>query len=191
MTNIEAKPNTSISAMIDPINPPDLQLGSLYILLYTRNDPPNPNDFHWGLYLHQTPITGGTKYHIKTVGPGWIPDHAANAAIRKEFLLVGLFRIADVPAHWYPHLDRTFRSLDARLNHPAQTCRVWALDVLVLLNEPVDGERVFECDDIPALQQEVFDWGNLHAMSAARNEQPRPIGASSLCGLSHCAVGAS
>jgi hypothetical protein len=115
-----------------------------------------------------------------------------NAAIMKDFLLVGLFRIADVPAHQYPHLDRTFRSLDARLNHPTQACQVWALDVLALLQEQkqVDsGERIFNCDDIPVLQQEIFDWGNLHAMSAARNEQPRTIGASTLCGLSHRAMG--
>lgn len=97
---------------------------------------------------------------------------------------MGLFRIADVPAHQHPHLDRTFRSLDARLNHPTQTCRVWALDVLALLQKQVDGgERIFKWDDIPALQQEIFDWGNLHSMSAARNEQPRPIGASTLCGV--------
>ncbi|KAJ5098320.1 hypothetical protein N7532_005321 [Penicillium argentinense] len=82
--------------------PPDLQVNSLYILLFNRNDPPQPNDFHWGLYLHQNPVSGGTKYHIKTVGPGWIPDHGTTAAIMKEFLLVGLLRIADVPRTFIP-----------------------------------------------------------------------------------------
>lgn len=172
--------------------PPELQVGGLYVLLFTRNDPPKANDFHWGLYLHQNPLTGGTKYHIKTVGPGWIPDHGVNAAVMREFLLVGLFRIADVPVPWYPHLDRTFRSLDASLNHPAQTCRVWVLDVLSELQKLMDGEeRIFKCDDLLALQQEIFDWGNLHAMSAAKNDQPRPIDASKLCGLSHRAMNAS
>lgn len=172
--------------MIDPMNPPRLQVGSLYVLLFTRNDPPQANDFHWALYLHQHDSTGGMKYHIRNVGSGWMPDHGVTTAIFKEFLLVGLFRIADVAEKWHPHLDQISRSLDANLNHPTQTCRVWALDVLALLQKPLhDGQRIFNCDDIPALQQEIFDWGNLHAPSAARNEQPRPIGASALCGLSH------
>src|SRR4051812_4189027 len=58
--------------------------------------PPNANDYHWALYLHENPMTGGTKYHIKTVGLGWIPDHGITVAIVKQFLLVGLYRIADV-----------------------------------------------------------------------------------------------
>ncbi|KAJ5242779.1 uncharacterized protein N7469_001106 [Penicillium citrinum] len=168
--------------------PPDLLPGSLYVLLFNRNDPPIVNDYHWALYLHENPTTGGTKYHIKTVGPGWIPDHGSTVAIMKQFLLVGLFRIADVPEELYPHLDRTFRSQDANLNHPTQTCRVWLLHLLSQLQRPVDGKTIIECDDLSALQQEILDWGNLHAMSAAANEQPRPIGASNLCGLSHCTM---
>ena len=168
--------------------PPDLLPGSLYVLLFNRNDPPIVNDYHWALYLHENLPTGGTKYHIKTVGPGWIPDHGSTVAIMKQFLLVGLFRIADVPEELHPHLDRTFRSQDANLNHPTQTCRVWLLHVLSELQKLVDGKRILKCDDLSALQQEILDWGNLHAMSAAANEQPRPIGASTLCGLSRCTV---
>jgi len=160
----------------------ELRQGSLYILLYIRNEPPQPNDFHWALYLHQHPDKGGTKYHIKTVGPGWMADHGPVAAIMKEFLLVGLFHIADVPLTWHDHLDRTFRSFDDNLNTLGNTCRVWLIAVLELLRRPVEGYTLLNAD-LSALQREICDWGNAHAASAAANEQPRPIGASKVCGL--------
>lgn len=161
----------------------EIKKGSIYVLLYVRNQPPILNDFHWGLYFHGNTNTRGMKYHIKTVGPGWMPDHGPVTAIMKEFLLVGLFRVADVRPEWHAHVDKTIRSLDDQLNVPGNTCRVWVLDILSLLQEPVGGYQILRCRDISALQKEIFDWGNGHAAAAAANEQPRPIGASMLCGL--------
>lgn len=160
-----------------------LKEGSIYVLLYVRQQPPVPNDFHWGLYFHGNTNTRGTKYHIRTVGPGWMSDHGPVTEILKEFLLVGLFRVADVRPELYNHIDKTIRSLDDRLNVPGNTCRVWVLDIIALLQEPVGGYQVLRCRDISALQQEIFDWGNERAAAAAANEQPRPVGASMICGL--------
>lgn len=161
----------------------DLKVNGLYIILFIRNDPPVPNDFHWGLYFHRHRRTGGTKYHVKQQGSGWITDHGPTAGVFKSFLLVGLFRIADVPAGWEGHLDQTLRTYDSQLNTPGMTCRVWLLRVLALLQKPIDGKIILKCGDLVALETEVKNWGNANAMSARDNDQPRPVAASSLCGL--------
>ncbi|GIK04001.1 hypothetical protein Aspvir_008076 [Aspergillus viridinutans] len=161
----------------------DLKVNGLYIILFIRNSPPIPNDFHWALYFHRHPDSGGTKYHVKQQGSGWIPDHGHTAGVLKSFLLVGLFRIADVPAGWEGHLDRTITTYDSQLNTLAITCRVWLLRVLALLQKPIDGKVILKCDSLVALENEVKNWGNANAMGAHNNDQPRPIAASSLCGL--------
>ncbi|WEW60875.1 vesicle coat component [Emydomyces testavorans] len=152
----------------------DLKPNGLYILLFLRNDPPIPNDFHWGLYFHRHPVTGGTKYHIRQPGSGWIADHGPTAGIFLSFNLVGLFRIADVPPGLEAHIDRTLRTYDDRLNGRETTCRVWLFWVLELLRNGV----VVRCGDLEELEREVKEWGNENAMSAAKNEQPRPFAAS-------------
>ncbi|EFW17721.1 conserved hypothetical protein [Coccidioides posadasii str. Silveira] len=149
----------------------------------TSNHPPVQNNFHWGLYFHRHPDTGGTKYHIKQQGSGWIADHGPTAGVFKSFLLVGLFRIADVPAGWEGHLDHTIRTYDSQLNTPGVTCRVWVLWVLALLQKPINGQIILKCDNLAALENEVKSWGNANAMGAANNVQPRPVAASTLCGL--------
>jgi hypothetical protein len=103
----------------------------------------------------------------------------------KSFLLVGLFRIADVLARWEGHLDQTLRTYDSQLNTPGVTCRVWILWVLALLQQPItiNGQIILKCNDLAALEAEVKNWGNENAMSAANNVQPRPVAASTLCGL--------
>ncbi|KAJ5923625.1 hypothetical protein N7454_008870 [Penicillium verhagenii] len=160
-----------------------LSPNGLYILLYIRHHPPVPNNFHWAFYFHISPQQGGTKYHVKDIGQGWIPDHGVNHAVMKEFLLVGLFQIAHVPTGQEEYLDRIMRTFDGRLNVPETTCRIWILWVLALLQGTVDGRRLLECDDVQALEEEIKDWGNENAMGAANNEQPRPVGRSSLCRL--------
>lgn len=160
-----------------------LNPNGLYILLFIRDDPPEPDNFHWALYIHHGAQQGGTKYHITNISQGqaWIPAHEDTHAVMKEFLLVGLFRIADVPTGQNGRVDRIIRCFDDTLNTPEMTCRVWILMVLTVLQRPVDGRRILECDDLLALEREVKDWGNENSMGAANNEQPRPIAYSSLC----------
>ena len=126
-----------------------LKPNGLYFILFIRDDPPQPNDFHWGLYLHRDADTGGTKYHIKQQGIGWITDHGTTAGVFKSFLLIGLFRIADIPPGWEAHLDRTIRTYDNQINTPGVDCRVWLFWVLELLQKPMNGysERGFRKHD--------------------------------------------
>lgn len=161
----------------------NLKVNGLYIILFVRQYPPAPDDFHWGLYFHRHPDTGGTKYHIKQQGSGWIADHGPTAGVFKSFLLVGLIRIADVPAGWDSFLDQTIRTYDNQLNTPGITCRVWLFWVLALLQKPINGQRILRCNNLGALETEVKGWGNANARGAADNVQPRPVAASSLCGL--------
>ncbi|KAI1908414.1 vesicle coat component [Ophidiomyces ophidiicola] len=99
----------------------------------------------------------------------------------KSFLLVGLFQIADIPAGLEEHVDRTMKTFDARLNDIPTTCRVWMFWVLELLQRPENGQTVLRCESLERLEREIKDWGNSNAMSAAGNEQPRPVAASLLC----------
>lgn len=63
-----------------------LPLNTLYIVLDIRSDPPQPNDFHWGYYFHTSP-RGGSKYHMRNLGGGWIPDHGETGGVFKSNFL--------------------------------------------------------------------------------------------------------
>lgn len=126
----------------------DLTPNGLYIILFIRGDPPEKDNFHWGLYLHQNAERGGTKYHIKAAGSSWIPDHGTTKGVFKSFLLAGLFQIADVPRGWEGFVDECFRTYDNKLHAPGITCRVWVLWVLELLQKNVNGTRVLKCGDL-------------------------------------------
>ncbi|PYI01868.1 hypothetical protein BO78DRAFT_455360 [Aspergillus sclerotiicarbonarius CBS 121057] len=164
---------------------PDLETNGLYVVLHIRNDPPLPNDFHWGFYLHKHPKEGGVKYHVREEGSnGWIADHGPTAGVMKSVLLVGLFRIADVPVEYEGLLDETMRSYDGILNStPGIRCSAWVRWTLALLQKGAGGTRILKCDDLEALVAEIKAWGNSHAMNAALNIQPRPLAVSTLCGL--------
>lgn len=161
----------------------NLDTGGLYIILFIRNDPHILGDFHWALYLHRDPLRGGTKYHVKQQGGGWIADHGPTAGVLKSFLLIGLFQIALVPAGRESDVDGALRTYDHSLNMAGITCRVWILRVLALLQNPTNGYSILKCPELKALEEEIKVWGNENAASAALNRQPRPIAWSKLCGL--------
>ncbi|KAF2245032.1 hypothetical protein BU26DRAFT_522721 [Trematosphaeria pertusa] len=157
----------------------NLQVNGLYVILFLRTSPHTPNNFHWGLYLHGDATQGGTKYHIKQQGSGWIADHGKTAGVFKSFLLVGLFQIATIPTGWKGHADQQFRTYDSSLNSsPNITCRVWLLWVLALLQKEVNGYKLLKCADLSALEAEIIAWGNENAASADLNLQPRPVAVS-------------
>lgn len=160
-----------------------LEVSSLYIILFIRDDPPPLNDFHWGLYFHQDRKHGGTKYHIKQQSDAWTSDHGITRGVFKSFLLVGLFRIADVPAGLGSHLDRSLKTYDGNLNIPGISCHAWLFWVLALLQNPVDGKIILKCTDLKTLENEALSWGNANAIAASENRQPRPVETSLPCGL--------
>ncbi|EEQ33798.1 hypothetical protein McanMca71_003855 [Microsporum canis] len=160
----------------------DLEENSLYIMLFLRSHPPIPNDFHWAFYFHRGP-NDGMKYHVRQQGnSGWMADHGATAGVMKGFLLVGLFKIGDVPADLKEHIDGIMRAYDDKLNvsDVICTCRIWLLWILTLLQTPIGGKRILRTDDLKALEDEVKTWGNENAIGASNNEQPRPIAVSSI-----------
>lgn len=156
----------------------DPEPNALYILLFIRSDLPLQNDFHWSLYHHTSPSSGGKKYHVIGRSSRWLADHSLASDITKSFLLVGLFQIAFIPAEF--DVDSVMRSFDDRLNDvEGLNCRTWVFDVLGSLR----GSGVLRCDDLGALEREALDWGNVYAVEACGNIQPRPLGRSALCGL--------
>ncbi|OQE36110.1 hypothetical protein PENCOP_c012G07008 [Penicillium coprophilum] len=146
---------------------------TLHISLYIRSDPPLPNDFHWAFYLHKgtSSTPGGTKYHARGIGGGWIAAHEATAGIFTENFLCVIIQIATIRPTAHEHVDEIMRSCDKSLNSiPGITCRVWILTVLRRL---VD-EGVVHCD-IGELEKDCLGFGNEHSATASANEQPRPV----------------
>ncbi|EEP77765.1 predicted protein [Uncinocarpus reesii 1704] len=154
-----------------------LPLNSLYIGLWIRSDPPVANDFHWAYYFHSRPL-GGTKYHIRNLGSGWIVDHEPTNGIFGANFLCVLIEIATVPETKHGELDQIIRSYDANVNSiPGVTCRVWLLEVAQKLID----HGIIHCNSHLELGQECMAIGNQHMHGASINEQPRPVVKSRLC----------
>ena len=83
----------------------DLKVGGLYVILQARQEPPEPNEFYWGLYLHSDSV-GGMAYHVVDTGSGLRPEHEYTSGIFNTPLLTGLFRIADITRPLHPFVDR-------------------------------------------------------------------------------------
>ena len=144
----------------------------LFILLFFLT-PPDENRFHWGFYHHRDANTGGTKYHVKNLGDGWLTDHGATKGALKSMFLCVVVAIAAIPAARAAELEATMRTFDHGLNDvPGVTCRVWLFRVLELLLQT----GFVRCDpDTAALEAECKAFGNQHLTSALQNEQPRPV----------------
>ncbi|KAK2761589.1 hypothetical protein FQN54_001417 [Arachnomyces sp. PD_36] len=154
-----------------------LPLNTLYVVLYIRSDPPRENDFHWGYYFHTHP-TGGSKYHVRNLGSGWMPDHGPTGGVFKSNFLCVLVQIAVVPDARKAQLDQIMCSLDANINAvPGISCRVWLFRVLQDLVQ----HGIVRCHDLAALQHECMGIGNQYMADAADNRQPRPVIRSRLC----------
>lgn len=155
-----------------------LPLNTLYIALYIRSDPPRPDDFHWAYYFH-TNAYGGMKYHIKTMGEGWISDHSTRGGglFKSNFLCV-LVQIASVAQARHGRLDEIMKVHDGDVNFiPGVTCRVWLMTIL----QELIRDGIVGCNDYEALQRECMDFGNHYMDEAACNVQPRPVVRSTLC----------
>ena len=151
-----------------------LEFGSLYVLLDLRSADLSDRTFHWALYLHQAdmPYLKGHKYHIKTLGEGWIPDHAPLSGITKGFLLVCLVRVArEIPTLRWGELEDLVTANDGQINDGSFTCRVWVLRAL----ERLQNAGMIRYGDTSRLEERLREIGNSHRATAIRNEQPRPI----------------
>ena len=149
----------------------------LYIGLWLRDITPQPNNFHWGFYYHTHELSG-TEYHVKNMSRGWIADHAPTGGVFKSLFLCVLIEIGSIPVEKEIELDRIMRSYDDTINSILKvTCRIWMSTVL----RDLIHAGLLRCDDLDALQQECFDFGNAHTMSAVDNNQPRPVMISSTC----------
>lgn len=119
------------------------------------------------------------KYHIKRLGSGWIADHGRTGGVFKSFLLVGLLHLATIPPEQarFDHLDGIMRTHDNELNNPGTTCRIWTFWICKLLRN----HNILLCNDLDALEAEIFEFGNKYAADAAAAKQPRPIEQSKVC----------
>ncbi|KAG6862724.1 hypothetical protein C0993_001820, partial [Termitomyces sp. T159_Od127] len=144
-----------------------LEIGALYIALYARDD---PSSFHWAIYHHWSSTTG-TKFHIRNItsAGGWFSEHKHNSGIMKEFLLVGLMKIADVPAD----LTEAFHASVTAVPYdsPTVNCLSWVRDAL----EAAISAGTIGRFSIDEMEREAQAFGSSQFDDAARNVQPRPI----------------
>ncbi|CAL1707304.1 unnamed protein product [Somion occarium] len=148
---------------------------SLYIWLRYQG---GAHKYHWGFYLHQSKHAG-TKYHIRNLGQGWILEIEGTHNFMKEFLLIGCLRIAIVPSMNHNRIQKILQDIPYISEDGTMTCRIWVLNGLKAL---IDGGHV-RCDDLQALEQEVFDFGLVYFEETEQNKQPRPIVDSKSCTL--------
>lgn len=98
-------------------------------------------------------------------------------ACKSQFLCV-LIEIGSIPADQEGTLDQIMRSLDGSANSiPGFTCRVWVLRILSLLIQV----ELLCCNDLSGLQEDYLNLGNACMVTAADNDQPRPVKVSSRC----------
>ena len=154
-----------------------LPTNKLYVVLYIRDDPPTPGDFHWGYYYHKS-SHGGTKYHVKNMSSGWIADHGPTGGVFKSQFLCVLIEIGTIHPSHEGLLDQNMRSYDNYLNsHPNFDCIQWTFSILQKLIQA----GLLTCNNLQAFRQECVNYGNENLASAARNDQPRPIRVSQIC----------
>jgi hypothetical protein len=144
-----------------------LKIGALYVVLYARA---TPNDYHWALYHHWSSSTG-TKFHIRNVGSTWFAGHEPNSGIMKDFLLMGLMKIAYIQ----PGVDST-KALHTVItavpyDSPTVTCRTWVLDAL----RSSMSAGLVQQFSIDQLEMEAKSFGFTQFDDTAENMQPRPI----------------
>lgn len=152
---------------------------TLWIVLFCRGEPMH-NNYHWAFYLHGNADSGGVKLHATSIGSaaGWIADTYSTTAITKEFLLVGLVRIADVDPDNRDKVMNVIRQEDGMLNElEGFTCRIYIKRAC----ERLKLEKLLQFPDWDTLQSEVFTFGNKHVLSAEENVQPRPSEIATVC----------
>ncbi|MCJ1284172.1 hypothetical protein MMC26_003503 [Xylographa opegraphella] len=182
-TPLSAPPTTPLAAPSLRANSPlplaALTPHSLYILLYHRGTP-TPSNFHWSFYHHHTALSGGSKFHITGSAARWISAHAETKAITAEFLLVGLVRVAATGEEQQDLVRRVITAEDGHLNEtPGMRCRSRLRDGC----ERLRGVGLMRFESWEALQGECEGFGNEAAEGCERNEQPRPVWESRVCGV--------
>lgn len=152
---------------------------TLWILLFCRGEPRH-NNFHWAFYLHRDSSSGGLKYHAKTLGSnhGWIAENYHTAGITKEFLLVGLFRLADAEPCKQNEIVQIIQEEDDNLNDlEGFTCRMYVKRAC----ERLKSKQILDFSSWEALQEETSAFGNKYNEEAEMNVQPRPFAVSDVC----------
>ncbi|KAH8671892.1 hypothetical protein BGZ60DRAFT_406115 [Tricladium varicosporioides] len=172
--------STSQPSRPQPHSLSDLTPNSLYIALYSR-DGDDLGKFHWAIYHQHNAQIGGMKYHIRGNVGRWIAAHESTKGILKEFLLVGLVRIASInEEEKKDKVDRLARVEDKTVNQiEGTTCRVWVRRFCERLRD--EGLVTFESWE--RLERELVNWGIKHNQGSLDCVQPRPLWDSRVCGM--------
>ncbi|EGN93904.1 hypothetical protein SERLA73DRAFT_78282 [Serpula lacrymans var. lacrymans S7.3] len=154
---------------------------ALYIIMFLTGFGQEPRKFHWGVYLHIQNLSGGKpagyNYHIKSIGTGWMTDHAPTNGVLMSFVLVGLLAVATIPTEHRPLFEAIVTSEDHKINAGGITCRLWTLAALQRLKDA----RLLKCASISDLEQEAISFGESFRLDAVAAKLPRPIQNSQLC----------
>lgn len=153
----------------------------LFIVLWTLDNPPKKDIFHWGLYFHTSPQKG-RKYHIVNNVPNneyiWIPDHGETSGVFKFKNLCVLIQIADLSLEKVNVVDKVIRSMDTELyQYPGITCRLWVMSIVDILSQL----GLIKCPNLDDLEAECKTIGNNHHIDVIQMNQPRSVVRSQVC----------
>lgn len=171
--------------VLSPTNPKrplsELVPESLYVILLIRLLP-KTNLYHWGLYHHQDAERGGSKYHVDDATGRWITQHGTTMQATNSAFLVGLMRIADFDPADRSRIKECIQEDDNVLDSIyGMDCRVWVSRALGRLKS----KGIINFDSLEMLDQEILEFGDSNVIRFQYGFQPRAIGYSKVCGLTH------
>ncbi|PGH12873.1 hypothetical protein AJ79_03973 [Helicocarpus griseus UAMH5409] len=124
-----------MSASLPPL---EFEVDGLYILLCDQG---STYTFHWMFYLAKTPGSG-VIYRLINVNPAdhktWTYDTSATENVNETYTIYVALQIGSMEPALHEALGDRLAEVDTRYSnhfHTAMTCRVWALEALVDLDE--------------------------------------------------------
>ncbi|KAK7676139.1 hypothetical protein QCA50_014924 [Cerrena zonata] len=163
--------------------------GGLYIALFLTSTP-GRRRFHWALYHHYShseqidkdgnlrTYNRGHKYHIRSLGEGWIADHTPESGIMTSAYIIGLVLIGHIDPDIAQNVSQVATRYDGSLNDMAGvTCRVW---LKIILQDLLDANLLKLAGSVAQLEEEIYQFGEQGEQDAMNGILPPPIWTSEL-----------
>ena len=121
------------------------------------------------------------KLHVDDKMGGWLTDHGVTKGAMTSNRLVGAIRIAEFSPSQKDSVLTIIRAEDTQLNDVKPfSCSIWVARACSRLRD----EGLMHYKDWTEVRREVLDFSNTHWLGSAKNNQPRPLAYSKVCGLS-------
>lgn len=148
--------------------------GGLYILLHLGVSD-RPDNFVWEIYFDRSfsQSCRGRRFRVKRLGLGnaYVPEHTDVNGPHSSMTLIGIFRIAQVPAGRAVETKDLIEAGDLDLSMSSTTYQSWALSAVQRLIDAgiVTGANLAE------IEEEVLAFGSANKEAAEAGEHTRAV----------------